>query len=139
MEHDASPLVPPVSNDYPSLVSQNARMPRAIRPRNIQIRRNFIRAWREYRGLSQDKLVERVREHLPSFSKSNLSRLENSTSPYNQVTLEALALALSVEPQRLLDRDPTSPIGPTIDMLMQMSPADQEQIAKIVATFRRAS
>lgn len=114
-------------------------MPPRAKPKNLKYRRNFIRQWRESYNLSQDQLVERVREYLPSFSKSTLSRLENAQSPYNQAQLEALAMALRCLPQDLLDRAPGSPGSEAIAALRALSPAEQAQIAQIIATFKRAS
>jgi transcriptional regulator with XRE-family HTH domain len=114
-------------------------MPPRARPQNINYRRNFIRAWRELRGLSQDTLVERVREYLPSFAKSTLSRLENAISPYDQATLEALSMSLGTQPQALLDWDPQSPRGRIQEALDRLSEADLDRVEKIVEAFRTAS
>jgi transcriptional regulator with XRE-family HTH domain len=114
-------------------------MPPRARPQNLKYRRNFIKAWRDHRGLSQDALVERMREYLPSFAKSTLSRLENLQSPYDQPTLEALALCLATEPQALLDWDPNSPRGRLHDAIERLPDADLDRVAKIVDAFRTAS
>ena len=124
-------------------------MPHRVRPLLPQPRRNFIRDWREAAGLSQDALVERVRERLETFSKSTLSRIENSRQPYSQPILEALAWALACEPGDLIMRKPDSPVWTTADNLSPAFPemindlrhltvAEQEQIARIIKTFRRA-
>lgn len=67
-----------------------------------QHRRHFIRQWREYRGLTQDQLAERL-----DTSKASISRIENFKQPYTQDLLEALADALMCEPADLIMRDPT--------------------------------
>lgn len=72
-------------------------------------RSNHIRQWREKYGLSQDQLVERVRERVETFSKSTLSRIENNRQDYRQTHLEAIAWALGgdkLKPGDLLERDP---------------------------------
>jgi transcriptional regulator with XRE-family HTH domain len=114
-------------------------MPPRAKPQNIKYRRNFVRAWREDRGLSQDGLVARVREYLPSFAKSTLSRLENAQSPYDQATLEALALSLGTEPQALLDWDPKSPRGRIHQALEALSDEDLGRVERIVEALRAAS
>lgn len=63
---------------------------------------NYIRAYRKKNNLSQDRLVERMRERLETFSKSSLSRIENGIQPYSQPILEAAAWALNCEPGDLL-------------------------------------
>jgi DNA-binding Xre family transcriptional regulator len=68
--------------------------------------RHYIKRWREYRKLTQDKLVE-----MTGMSKATISRIENGRSPYTQDTLEALAEALGATPAELLTRDPYDPEG----------------------------
>ena len=67
-------------------------------------RRTFIREWREYPGLSQEALGERLET-----SGASISRIENGTQPYTQDTLEALADALMTDPASLLMRNPDDP------------------------------
>lgn len=75
-------------------------MAKRFPPRKVR-RRTFIRAWREYRNLTQDQLAERV-----GISKPQLSRIENGLQPYSQDLLEALAEHLQTDPASLLMRDP---------------------------------
>lgn len=99
----------------------------------------FIREWREFRGLSQDRLVERVREYLQTFSKSTLSRIERREGPYSQPILEALAYSLQCDPADLLMRKPDAAIWSIIDSLEKISPADRETVTRFVQGLRRAS
>jgi transcriptional regulator with XRE-family HTH domain len=112
-------------------------MPPRIGNQRQKHRRNFIRAWREERGLSQDQLVDRVREQLDSFSKASLSRLENGKQPYSEPILEALAYALMIEPGDLVMRDPKSEVWSIMDTLKGLGEEDRAQVARIIATFRR--
>lgn len=115
-------------------------MPPRVTARLKQPRKNYIRAWREAAGLSQDQLVARAREHLETFSKSTLSRIENGSQAYTQPMLEALALALGrKEPADLLIRDPRSEVWTIWDTVRALPADEQAQIAQIVATFRKAS
>lgn len=114
-------------------------MPPRVTHRTRQLRRTFIRDWREHRALSQDKLVERVRERVDTFSKSTLSRLERGEQPYSQPILEALAWALDCEPQDLIMRRPDSAIWSIMDTLEEVPEEDRPQLFKIIETFRRAS
>lgn len=62
---------------------------------------HFIRAWRKYRGLTQEQLAERI-----EMTSGAISQLENGIINYTQPTLEAIAYALNCEPGDLLSRDP---------------------------------
>lgn len=66
----------------------------------------FIRHWREYRGLSLERLADRL-----STTKASLSRIERGLQPYSQPLLEALAEALICTPADLLMRNPLDPDG----------------------------
>jgi transcriptional regulator with XRE-family HTH domain len=80
-------------------------MPRRIAHQGqAQRRRTFIKAWREYRQLSQEALAERV-----DMSAAQLSRLETGRQGYTQDVLEALAEALSTDIASLLMRNPGDP------------------------------
>ncbi len=113
-------------------------MPTRIGRRQEVYSKTFIREWRHHRGLSQDRLVERVREHVETFSKSTLSRLELGQQPYTQSTLEALAWALGCQPQDLLMRRPDSEAWSIMDTIEALPPEQQRQIVEIAKTFRRA-
>jgi transcriptional regulator with XRE-family HTH domain len=64
----------------------------------------FLKEWRKFRGLSQDKLAERLGVH-----KGDISNWEKGKRRYNQDLLEQLADALQCEPADLIMRDPTQP------------------------------
>lgn len=112
--------------------------PRVTQKRRI-LARHFIREWRESRGLSQDKLVERVRERVDTFSKSTLSRIERQEGPYSQPILEAIAWALGCEPADLIMRRPDEPIWSIMDQLRQVPESDLPQVERIIGTFRKVS
>lgn len=65
-------------------------------------RRTFIKEWREFRGLTQDQLAERLET-----SKASISRIENGAQAYTQDFLEACADALRTDPASLLMRNPS--------------------------------
>lgn len=65
-------------------------------------RRIFLKQWRNYRGLTQELLAERV-----GMSKGNISQLEQGVQGYSQEGLERLADALQCDPGQLLTVDPT--------------------------------
>ena len=59
---------------------------------------SLIKAWREYRGLTQAELAEAAAMKQPA-----LARLENSTSIPRAATIARLATALGIEPAQLLE------------------------------------
>lgn len=61
----------------------------------------FFRAWRKYRGLTQEQLAERV-----EMSVASVSQIETGTQGFTDTTLLAFADALNCEPGELLSRDP---------------------------------
>lgn len=66
-----------------------------------QRRRTFIAEWREFRGLSQERLAD-----LLDTTKATISRIENMKIGYSQDFLEACADALGTHPAVLLSRPP---------------------------------
>lgn len=66
----------------------------------------YLKQWREYRGLSQQRLADRIES-----SKGYISELERGIRRYNQDLLETLADALNCDPADLLMRDPSDPDG----------------------------
>lgn len=79
-----------------------------VRPRfkRRELRRTFIREWRNHRGLSLEALAERI-----GITHASLSRIETRKQPYSQPILEALAAELQTDPASLLMRDPSDPEG----------------------------
>jgi transcriptional regulator with XRE-family HTH domain len=64
-------------------------------------RPTFFKQWRAHRGLSQERLAERL-----DTSVASVSRIESGRQPYTQDYLEALASVLQTDPVSLLTRDP---------------------------------
>lgn len=94
--------------------------------------RHFIRAWRKYRGLTQEQLAERV-----DLSTSSISQLETGEQGYSQGTLEALADALNCEPGDLLIRNPLD--GAAIWTIWeQLKPAQKRQAVEMLKIIKGA-
>lgn len=109
-----------------------AKSPNMVKPRQKkQYRRTFIKEWREYRGLSQERLAERINR-----SPGLISQIENRVGPYTQETLEAIADALLCEPQDLLIRDPNDPDG-IWSIWDNVEPTQRKQAIEILKTFGR--
>lgn len=66
-----------------------------------QRRRTYIMEWREFRGMSQQELGDRV-----ALSKTQISRIENRVNGYGQDVLEDIADVLGVHQSVLLQRAP---------------------------------
>lgn len=72
-----------------------------------QRRRWFLKEWREYRDLSQERLADRV-----GVTQGLISQLENNRVNYTSDLLEKLADALLCEPADLLIRNPMDAEAP---------------------------
>lgn len=66
----------------------------------------FFKAWRKYRGLTQEQLAERI-----GIARSYLTKIERGDRRYDQPFLEAAAYALRCSPGDLIMRDPTETEG----------------------------
>lgn len=80
-------------------------MAKKVTPRFKQAgarRRIFLKQWREYRGLTQEQLADRV-----GWSVGNVSQLERGLQGYSDEGLALLADALQCTPGQILDVDPT--------------------------------
>ena len=106
----------------------NACMPPRARP-HANRHRTFLKEWREYRNLTQEKAAERIGVEQPT-----LSRIERGVSPYSQDFLEQAAFAYMCEPADLLMRNPLDDdaVWSIADNLRKASPADQERAAAII-------
>ena len=102
-------------------------MPRVGNPKNR--RPHFIREWREFRGLTQEQLADRL-----GTTKANISRVENRRQGYTQDFLEACADALMTEPASLLIRDPSKPEA-IYSIWEQAKPGQRRQIIDIARTI----
>jgi DNA-binding Xre family transcriptional regulator len=96
-------------------------------------RPTFIRQWRKYRGLTQERLADRV-----GMSNGNLSMIETGKTGYTQETLETLASALQCAPADLLMRDPTDPEG-IWSLWDSAKPAERKQMIEVMKTLLRTS
>ena len=76
-------------------------------------KRIFLREWREHRGLTGEKLAEKL-----DTGKDQISRWENSKRRINLDVQLVLAEALNIEPEDLF-RDPATP---SADALLRGAP-----------------
>lgn len=108
-----------------------ADMARAPRPTH------YLRAWREYRGLSLRQLASRMESEpgIEIISHASLSRIENQKQEYTEEILNALAEALGVEAWMLLRVDPEKD-GKIIDMFIHLDPEKQSQAVKLMEILK---
>lgn len=64
-------------------------------------RRIFLAEWREFRGMTQEDLADRM-----GTTKATISRIENRVDPYNQDFLEMAADILGIHHSVLISRGP---------------------------------
>lgn len=94
--------------------------------------RNYLKAWREYRGLSQDELAEKVET-----TKSVISLLENEKRPLSSKWLRKLAEALETQPGHILDHDPNELPADIFDLWGSIAKTDRAQAARVLRSFVR--
>ena len=98
-----------------------------IGPRNARPFRVFFKEWREHRGLTQEKVADRL-----DTTKATVSRMESGKTQFNRGYVEALAEALDCEPNDLFH----PPDRPSIDdLLRKASPEDRARVISIVEAY----
>lgn len=91
---------------------------------------NHLKAWREYRKLSQEDLAERI-----GTSHQVIGYLERGRTQLSAKWLRKLAPALDTSPGMLLDHDPNDLDNDIIDIWVHMDKRQQKQIADIARTL----
>ena len=92
---------------------------------------HYIREWRKHRGLTQERLAERV-----DMSTSSISQLETGKQDYSQRTLEAIAQALNCLAGELLMRNPSVDDAPW-SLLDSLRPETRRQAIELLKTLAR--
>jgi transcriptional regulator with XRE-family HTH domain len=108
-------------------------MRKQSKPRSRQppYRRTYIRQWRTYRGLTLQRVADRI-----GTTHASLSRIERGVQPYSQPMLEAIADALQTDPASLLIRNPEDPEG-IWTLWDQAKPGVRQQIIEIAKTLTK--
>lgn len=94
------------------------RQPRRPRP-------NYIRLWREARGLTLEQLAEKSGVSAPT-----ISQVENLKSGYSWRSLEDIAEALDCSPGDLLSRPPDA--VEIDDLLGKLSAEDRSKVVGVI-------
>ena len=71
-------------------------VPHEVVSKHIDQGITYLRAWREYLGLTQAEMAEKV-----GISQAALSQMENGDSRLRKATREKLARAMSINPEQL--------------------------------------
>lgn len=98
--------------------------------------KHYIRAWRNYRGLSLRDLANRMESEpgVPLMSHANIGRVEKGEQPYTQELLEAAAAALETTVTDLLTVDPQidDAVVQLTAILRAASGSEQEMALRVV-------
>ncbi len=93
---------------------------------------NHLKAWREYRGMSQQELADAI-----GTSHQVIGYLERGRTQLSAKWLRKLAPALKTTPGMLLDHDPAELDQDIIELWVNASTRERSQIASIAATITR--
>lgn len=94
--------------------------------------RNYLRAWREYRHLTQAKLAEAV-----GTTGAVISLLESGDRGLSDKWLRKLAPVLGTRPGHLLEVDPNEASGDILEIWADIPEDKREQARDVLMTFRR--
>ncbi|RVQ08887.1 XRE family transcriptional regulator [Sinorhizobium meliloti] len=86
--------------EYAFVLCENLKMAPIKKPKQ-QLKRTFLKEWREYHNLSQEAAAS-----LLNISRTLLSKIENAKSPYTQQLMENAAVAYGCEVADLIMRNP---------------------------------
>lgn len=102
-----------------------------VRPNFKTRRKTHIREWRKHRGLTLERLSDRI-----GVTPGALSQLERGDVGYTQPMLEALADALSCQPADLISRPPETENG--LQLVWESIPiADRPKALEVLKAFTK--
>lgn len=93
---------------------------------------NHLRAWREFRYLTQDELAEAI-----GSSRATVGHLESGARRLSDKWLIPLAKALNTSPGYILDHDPNDLPTAVLDVWADIPTEQREQALKVLQSFRR--
>ena len=93
---------------------------------------NNLRAWRNFRNLTQNELAEEV-----GTAGNVIGLLESGERKLSEEWLRKLAAALDTTPGFLLDHDPNDLDAIYLRSALEVAPENREHILEIMRTFRR--
>ncbi len=89
--------------------------------------RNNVKAWRMYRGLTQEQLAERI-----EMSTASVSQIETHKQGLSDDTLFGISTALDCSPGDLLSWDPRSADYQLYRLISAMVAAKREQALRLI-------
>jgi transcriptional regulator with XRE-family HTH domain len=107
-------------------LSHSVSMPRRAANRSV----NHLRAWREFRGLTQEELAEKV-----DTAGNVISLLESGGRRLSDKWLYRLAPALKTRPGFLLEFDPNDVDKEILEAYLNLSPSAKKQAAQMLAVL----
>lgn len=93
---------------------------------------NHLKAWREYRKITQAELASRV-----GTNSNMIGYLESGERGLSAKWLRKLADALSITPGHLLDHNPNEMPSDILEIWMNADPTVQRQIAEVAKALVR--
>lgn len=112
---------------FPTLVCRLRAMENDARPQN------HLRAWREFRGMTQAELGEAV-----DTTGAVISLLESGDRGLSDKWLRKLAPALRTKPGILLDYDPNELSTAILEVWAEIPDERKAQAIEILQTFKKA-
>lgn len=95
---------------------------------------NHLRAWREFREMTQEELAERV-----GTSPNMIHYLETGERGLSAKWLRRLAPALNTTPGHLLEHDPNELPTDVIDIWASIAERDRPTALRILETFKTST
>jgi transcriptional regulator with XRE-family HTH domain len=93
---------------------------------------NHLRAWREFRTMTQEQLADKV-----GTDKGVISLLESGARGLSDKWLRRLAPILGTTPGHLLDHDPKDLDTDIIDLWANIAERDKATARRVLESFRR--
>lgn len=103
------------------------------KPSKPTIRLRYLRLWREYRGLTQEELAERV-----GMTQGMISHLERGISDFTGRHVTLLAEALGCSERDLMFRRPGED-DEALSLLEDLPDREKRQAVEILKTLRRTA
>jgi transcriptional regulator with XRE-family HTH domain len=97
---------------------------------------HFIRQWRKHRGVTLEKLAERI-----GMTHQNLGKIERGQVPATDHLFAAVSEALSIDRASLMMRDPSKPDfrWSIWEEVQSMTETQGAQATEIIKALKRAS
>lgn len=96
----------------------------------VMAERNYLRAWREHKGLTQEELAEKV-----GTAKAVISLLENEKRPLSAKWLRKFADVFGTTPGRILDVDPQEADAEVLDIWDHIAAKDRAQAIRVLRSL----